>query len=211
MGSFQGADMGIERLKGSLLTEANEDAQKIVQAAEAHVAGMLEEERSRRAQMKKEAEAEVERLLEEQRNERIAWARLESKRIVAEGREDAIKNVLEEFFEELKGIRKTPEYRRFLSKAVAAAAAELGGDVTIRVVKGDKALLSALKARVVEDLDSVGGAIVESPDGKIRVDMTLETLFESRRDDIRKQIYEKLFGEKAGRRKDAGAAESGGG
>ncbi|MEW6035915.1 MAG: V-type ATP synthase subunit E [Candidatus Micrarchaeota archaeon] len=193
--------MGIERLKGSLLTEANEDAQKIVQAAEAHVAGMLEEERSRRAQMKKDAEAEVERLLGEQRNERIAWARLESKRIVAEAREDAIKSVLEEFFDELRGVRKTPEYKRFLSKAVAAAAAELGGDVTIRVVKGDKALIGPLKAKVVEDLDSMGGAIVESPDGKIRVDITLETLFESRRDDIRKQIYERLFGEKTGRRK----------
>jgi V/A-type H+-transporting ATPase subunit E len=189
--------MGIERLKGSLLSEANEDARKIVEAAETHVSRMLEEERSRIAARKKESDREIEKLLEEQRNERIAWARLESKRLMAEAREDAIKNVLEEFFDSLEGVRTTPEYRKFLAKAVPEAASELGNSVTVRVLKGDKALLPALKgAKVKEDLDALGGAIVESEDGKIRIDLTLETLFEARRDEIRKRIYDKLFGGK---------------
>jgi len=187
--------MGIEKLKGSLLSEANEDAQKIVQSAEAHVSGMLDEERSRKAAMKKDAEKEVARLLEEQRNERIAWARLESKRVIAEAKEDAIKGVLEDFFDALKGARKTPEYKRFLGKAVLEAVSELGGDVVIHILKGEKPLIPAVKgSKVVEDLDALGGAMVETSDGKIRVDLTLETLFESKRDDVRKSIYEKLFG-----------------
>ena len=63
-------------------------------------------------------------------------------------------------------------------------------------MKGDKSLIPALKgAKVVEDLHGFGGALLESADGKIRMDLTLETLFESRRDEIRKKIYEKLFGE----------------
>lgn len=186
--------MGIERLKGSLLSEASEDAKKIVEAAESHVSRMVEDERSRKASMKKDADREIEKLLEEQRNERIAWARLESKRILAESREDAIKGVLEEFFDSLEGARKAPEYKKFLAKAVPQAAQELGGSVNIRVLKGDKALLPAVKgAKVFEDLDALGGAIVESADGKIRIDLTLETLFEARRDEIRKTIYEKLF------------------
>lgn len=186
--------MGIERLKGSLLSEASEDAKKIVEAAESHVSRMVEDERSRKASMKKDADREIEKLLEEQRNERIAWARLESKRILAESREDAIKGVLEEFFDSLEGARKTPEYKKFLAKAVPQAASELGGSVTVRVLKGDKALLPAIKgAKVNEDLDALGGAIVETSDGKIRIDLTLETLFEAQRDEIRKTIYEKLF------------------
>ncbi len=189
--------MGIEKLKGSLISEASEDARKITESAEAQVKGILDEERARRASLKKEAEAEVGRLLEEQRNERIAWARLESKRIMAEAREDAIKDVLEDFFDALGGVRKSPEYKKFLSSSVAEAMAELGAGSTVRVVKGDKALLGSVKgAKISEDLESLGGAIVESADGKIRIDLTLETMYESRKDDIRKQIYEKLFGGK---------------
>ncbi len=189
--------MGIERLKGSLLSEASEDAGKIVEAAEKHVSRMVEEERSQMAARKKEADREIEKTLEEQRSERIAWARLESKRLLAEAREDAIKNVLEDFFDSLEGVRKSPEYKKFLSNSVAKAAAELGGDVSISLCKGDKALLAQVKgAKVKEDLDALGGAIVESADGKIRIDLTIETLFEAQRDEIRKRIYDKLFGGK---------------
>ncbi len=189
--------MGIEKLKGSLLSEANEDARKITETAEAHVKSMVEEERSKTAAMRKEAEQEVERLLEEQRNERLAWARLESKRMLAEAREDAIKAVLDDFFDAMGSARKTPEYRKFLTRAIADAAGELGSQVTVRVAKGEKALVPALKnANVVEDLDGLGGAIVEASNGKVMVDLTLETLFETRRDEIRKQIYDKLFGDK---------------
>jgi V/A-type H+-transporting ATPase subunit E len=189
--------MGIEKLKGSLLSEANEDAQKIVGAAETHVRGMLEEERSKKSAMKKDAEKDIGRLLEEQRNERIAWARLESKRVVAEAREDAIKEVLGDFFESLNSVRKSPEYKKFLAKEAVTAAAELGGNVVIHVVKGDKQNIPTIKsAKVVEDLDCLGGAIVETTNGKIRIDLTLETLFETSKDDIRKQISDKLFGGK---------------
>src|SRR5512135_3159360 len=133
--------MGIEKLKGSLISEASQDARKIVDSAEASAKGILDEERSRRAALKKEAEKDVERLLEEQRNERIAWARLESKRVMAEAREDAIKDVLEDFFGSLGSVRKSPEYKKYLSSAVAEAVGELGAGSVVRVVKGDKALL----------------------------------------------------------------------
>ena len=188
--------MGIEKLKGSLISEASEDARKIVDGAEAEAKAMLEAERSRKAAMRKEAEKDVERQLEEQRNERIAWARLESKRVMAEAREDAIKDVLADFFDALGSVRKSPEYKKYLNSSVSAALAELGSGSTVRVAKGDKALISAKGAKVVEDLEGLGGAVVETADGKIRIDLTLETMFESRRDDIRKSVYEKLFGGK---------------
>jgi vacuolar-type H+-ATPase subunit E/Vma4 len=187
--------MGIEKLKGSLLSEAQEDAQKIVQGAEEQAKRTADEEGERRSRMKKDAEADLERMLSEQRNERLAWARLESKRVMTESREDAIKNVLEEFFDALKGARKSPEYKRFLAAAVASASAEMGPGSVVHVVKGDKALLGALKgAKIAEDLEGLGGALVESSSGKIRIDLTLETQFESRRDEIRKKISDKLFG-----------------
>ncbi len=188
--------MGIEKLKNSLLSEASSEAENIVKTAESHVDGMLKEERAKRKAMEADADKEIEKLLDEMRNERIAWARLEAKRITSEAREDAIKNVLEDLFKELGKIRKNPQYKGFLKKAVADAVAELGKGSKVHVLKGEKSLLPKLDAAVVEDLKGLGGALVESPDGKIMMDLTLETLFDTRRDEIRKQISEKLFGGK---------------
>jgi len=189
--------MGIEKLKNSLLSEATGEAEKIVQTAEAHVKSMLEEERAKRKQMEEEAEKEIGKLLEDQKNERIAWARLEAKRINAEAREDAIGNVLEDILAELKSARGSPEYREFLKRAVPDAVSELGKGSKVHVLKGEKKLLPKLSgAAVSEDLTGLGGALVESEDGKIWIDLRLETLFDSRRDEIRKRIDEKLFGGK---------------
>jgi vacuolar-type H+-ATPase subunit E/Vma4 len=189
--------MGIEKLKNSLLSEAKEEAQQIVQTAQSHVSGMLQEEKAREKKLRESAEKEVKRTLAEQRNERIAWARLEAKRIGAEAREDAINNVLEEFFNELAKARKSPEYKKFMKNSIPTAAAELDGKVTVHVVKGDKALVPKLKnAKIAEDLSGLGGALVESADGRIRVDLRLETLVDTGRDEIRKQIAAALFGGK---------------
>ncbi|MBN1169451.1 V-type ATP synthase subunit E [Candidatus Micrarchaeota archaeon] len=188
--------MEIEKLKGSLLSEANQDAQRIKNEAKENAKNMLEEERARISSQKKEAESDVERLLAEEKNERFAWARLESKRILAEAKEDAIKNVIEDIFKDFGTVRKTAEYRKFVEKACDEVVSELGSKITIHVVKGDKALVKAKGPKIAEDLDSLGGLIAETTDGKIRMDMTLETLFENRRDDIRKSISDKIFGGK---------------
>ena len=186
--------MGIEKLKSSLLSEANKESETIIEGAQAQVKAIMEEERAKSASMKAEAEKEVKRLLEEQRNERTAWARLEAKRILAEAKEDAIKGVLEDFFDVLVTMRKSPEYKKFLNNAVNQAASELGGKVVIHVAKGEGASVPKLKdAKVVEDLEGLGGAIVESVDGKVSVNLTLEMLLDTQRDELRKQVYEKLF------------------
>ncbi|HID72795.1 TPA: hypothetical protein EYP38_02530 [Candidatus Micrarchaeota archaeon] len=137
-------------------------------------------------------------MLEGQKNERIAWARLEAKRILAEAREDAIKNVLEGFFEALGKAKKGKAYKGFMAKAVKSAVSELGtSGLVIHVCKGEGKLVGRVRgAKVVQDLDALGGAIVESKNGKMRVNLTLETLFESRRDELRKKISDKIFGGK---------------
>ncbi|MBS3068650.1 hypothetical protein J4450_08140 [Candidatus Micrarchaeota archaeon] len=38
--------------------------------------------------------------------------------------------------------------------------------------------------------------MVESSDGKVRLNLTLESLFETKREELRKMIYQKLFEQK---------------
>jgi len=189
--------MGIEKLKGSLLSEAQGNVQAIESSAHTEAKAIIADEHARCMTIREEAGTELVRLLEEQRNERLAWARLESKRIIAESKEDAIKNVLEMFFEELEGARKGAEYKKFLARSAAAAVEEFGKETVIHVLKGEKTLLPGMKdVKVLDDLAGLGGLMAEGSGGRIRLDFTLETLFETRRDDIRKQIYDKIFGAK---------------
>ena len=187
--------MGIEKLTGSLVGEANQGAKEIVKTAQWHVDQMLKDEQSKEDGLKEQASTEVKARLDAQRNERLAWARLEAKRVIAEAREDAITNNLESFFEELKDAHKGTAYKSFLEQSVKQAMKELGGACTIHVSKSDAALLAKLQnCKIAIDLEALGGAIVESEDRTVRIDLRIETLFDIRRDGLRKDVNDRLFG-----------------
>ncbi len=189
--------MGIEKLKFSLLAEGKQEAETIVHDAEQHAKEMKGEEDEKHASRLVELTREIEKTLQERRNEKIAWARLEAKRVTAEAKEDAIKNSLEEFFATLEKMRKSNEYKKFMKNASERSGNELEGQIVLHVVKGEKTLIPKLKnVQVVEDLEGLGGVLAESADGKRRLNLTIETLFEANRDEIRRKMYDKLFGGK---------------
>ena len=189
--------MALDKLVSSLVSDAKKEAEEVVNSAEWHVGKMVSEEKAKRAILVKAAAEEAEVMIEAQRKEKIAWARLEAKRLISEAKEDAIKGCLESFFEEMKSARDSKQYQMFLNKVVSSALKELGASkATVHLLKGDKKYFKNGngKVTVVEDISTAGGALVETEDGRIRVDMTLESLFESRKDDLRKEIYAILFG-----------------
>ncbi len=190
--------MGIEKLRNSLLSEASGEADRIVSQAKAQAGTFLEEERKGAEAMKAQAEKEVRGRLEEERNERLAWARLEGKRIVAEAEEDAIKSVSDDIMDALGAMHGSAEYKSFMKRAIESGCSELDGNVVVHVKKGEKALVPKTKgiSGIEDDLEGLGGAMIESANGEIRVNCTLEMLLEAKRDDLRKIIHEKLFGEK---------------
>ena len=189
--------MGIDRLTSSLLAEAKKQADEIVKTAEGHLDKMLIEEKAKRAILLKKAEEDAFQLIDEQRKERIASSRLEAKRILNEAKEDAIKAVLEDIYTMLESISKKPSYKDFLKSTLASAMREINSAI-VHCRKDDKAVIQATagNARVQDDLNALGGFIVESSDGKVRLNLTLESLFESKREELRKMIYQKLFEQK---------------
>jgi len=186
--------MGIEKLTGSLIGEANREAKEIVKTAEWHLEQMLKDEKSKEEGLKQRATQEVNSRLADQRNERLAWARLEAKRMIAEAREDAISSNLEDFFSVLKEVRKSSAYKSFLEKSVRMAVEELGGKTVVRCIKSDTPILGKLaNVKLESDLEGLGGAIVEKEDGTVRIDLRIETLYDIKRDSMRKDVYDKIF------------------
>lgn len=189
--------MGIDTLTTSLLEEAQKKAHAIVASAQSSVEKMYGEENAKRALLLKYADEEVRHLLDETKRERIAWARLEAKRILSEAKEEVIRGVLDDFFTLLSKVRKNSAYKDFMCRSLEKAISELKShgisDFVIYCSKDDKGMLADVKARIVPTLDSFGGIIAESGNGNVRIDLTLEALFETKRDELRSLVYEKLF------------------
>lgn len=188
--------MTMNKLISSLVSDAKKEAEGAIKSAESEVDKLVSEEKAKRAILLKNAEEECSRILSDQKRERVAWARLEARRLAAEAKEDSIKSVLDEMYGMLSDLRKTSEYADFMKAAVSKASDELGSgdELVLHVAKGDRKYASKFKGKVFEDLDSVGGLMVERADGKVCVNFTLESMLETRKDELRKKIYEKLFG-----------------
>ncbi len=187
--------MGIEQLTADILTEARKEAKGITDNAEEGKKRSLAEEKKNVSAMVSAAEAEASSLVESQRRERVAWARLEANRMLGDAREEVIRDAMDSLYAQLEKFRKSKEYGDFLSGRVDAGIRELGvSNPVVHLCKGDRKFLrNNGKAKILEDLEALGGAIVESADGSVRVDLTLETLFEEKKEFLRKKLYERMF------------------
>jgi len=186
--------MGIDHLTADILAEARKEAKAITSAAEAEKKAYLAEEKQRVSNRRNAAKAEADAFVFAQQRERIAWAKLEAKKIEGDARESVITNTMTELYKQLLTLRGTSGYSKFINQRVKEALEELSvSNPVVHVYKGDKKLLKGVTATIKEDLPGMGGAIIESSDGSVRVDATLETLFEDKRELLRKMLYERMF------------------
>ncbi|MEK6982804.1 MAG: V-type ATP synthase subunit E [Candidatus Micrarchaeota archaeon] len=190
--------MGIERITSSIIAQANEQAEEQIQSAQKIASKNIADAKAAREELLKKAKKSVEEYGLDHEKERLAWARLEAKRVVAETKEDIVKSAFESMFSDFADLRKSTEYKNFLKNAIASSVKELGSEnILVHCLKGEKSLLvSNTKIKVIEDLDSLGGCIVELSNKSVKIDLTLEALFENKREDIRKELYAKFFFEK---------------
>ncbi len=185
--------MGIEGLSRSILAGAKQEADQVIHSAEKEAANVLQAEKARRALLLKGVEDEAHKSLAETRGERLAWARLERKRILADAKERAINASLDELISQMDAFRKSKEYKEFVKSSSDQSITELGSKAVVHVLKGEKSLVGKTTAKVVEDLEGLGGVLVESPGREVCINSTVEALLELRREALRKHIAKELF------------------
>ena len=186
--------MGIDHLTADILAEARKEAKAITDAAEAEKKKALDEEKQKGKTLLSKAGNEADDFVAAQRRERIAWAKLEAKKIEGDARESVVTDAMDSFYKSLAKFRSSREYGIFLNERVKEATIAIVTKThTVRVCKGDKKLLKNFKGTIREDLTGMGGAIVLSPDETVQVDCTLEGLFEEKKELLRKKVYERMF------------------
>ena len=180
--------MALEKVKEKILAEALQKAES--KTASAKLAAKEIEKSIARAIMEKEAElkASLEAEAENIRRKEEASAKLEARKATLAFKKAFIDSVFEGAKDKLKKL--TAKEREIHIKSLikkAESEIEIG---TILCNQSDKAFAKNYKT---EDVRIIGGIIAESPDGKVRIDLSYEAMLAELKERLSNEINTLLF------------------
>lgn len=197
----------IKMLSRSILTDAQAEADKILEEAKAKVESVKrraeEHAKSEREQILEDATREAERL----RGQVIATTQLKARTQILENREKVLNDVFKAAREQLSTIQQWSEYKDIAPNLLREALVQLKGtDVVVRADKTTMKLLDdgalknvaqefKIKIKAGDALEHGTGVVVETADGHLNYDNTLETRLNRMQNSARSAVYHLLMGE----------------
>ncbi len=188
-------ESGLEALRAELRKNAERQARELEAEGERQAKEIIGQAYEQAKQLLAAAEEEAKALAHEEQG-RVSAARLKAGQIVAEAREQGISLALKGLMKELsqsagaKGASRE-EYEKLFLKLGKRALREIEGGA-VRCRKSDAPLAKKLGG-LGEPIDCAGGLVVESPDGRIRLDASFESLAEEHRDELSRKAFELLY------------------
>ena len=201
---------GTDKIVSSIMSEAQEKADVIIQEANAEVATIT-------AKAEKTAETEKTKISENGKKQSemryqqiISEAKMNARRAELGAKEEVIEAAFNQAIGELKVKASSgdEEYEDSLSKMIKEAADEIGSkDLIIQLNEADtNQLKSELSANgsdcfqledvtftLGESIDAMGGAILKTVNGDIEVNNTIEARLERFKSILRSEVAEILF------------------
>ena len=199
---------GTDKIVSSIMSEAQEKADVIIQDANANVSEIT-------AKAEKTAEAEKIKILENGKKQSdmryqqiISEAKMNARRAKLGAKEEVIAAAFNQATGELKAKAADgdEEYKDSLAKMIQEAANEIGtNDLIIHLNEADtnqfkKDLSSAesfeiegIKFTLGEPIKAMGGAILKTSNGDIEVNNTIEARLERYKSILRSEVAEVLF------------------
>lgn len=186
--------MGFEELISELHKQSEAEGKKIISAAEKGAEKIQEQSREKTEESLRAAKKEAAAYVKQESSERITSARLSAKKLVDEARDEAVEASLRQVWQKFRSDSLGKgTYGDLLNRLIKEGMRELGStDATVYVRDEDRSLASGFRLGKLP-AEYSGGAIIESSNGKIRVNKTLEETFAQKKGALRKQIYDKLF------------------
>jgi len=198
----------IEMLARAILTEARDESEQIkaeaAEKAEAVRKRAQEQAEAERKMILDRANQDAERL----RGQSVATAQLKVRSMKLEDREKLLDGVFEEVKKQLDTVKNRPDYDAIAALLLREALTQLR--VHNAEVKADESTQKALKKGALDEiskelkgefslagtLDEGTGIMVDTVDGKIHYDNTLETRLSRLQNTLRSSVYKVLMGEK---------------
>ena len=199
---------GTDKIVSSIMSEAQEKADVIIQDANVEVSAI-------NAKAEKTAEAEKTKILENGKKQSdmryqqiISEAKMNARRAELGAKEEVIEAAFDKATDDLKDIASSgsEEYDDSLTKIIKEAVDEIGGkDLIIQLNEADtnkfKSQLDSsstfqiddVKFQLGEPIDTIGGAIVKTKNGDIEVNNTIESRLDRFKSVLRSEVADVLF------------------
>jgi vacuolar-type H+-ATPase subunit E/Vma4 len=151
---------------------------------------LLAERDERVAAIRAESARETDLEVAHERAQRIAAAKLESRKLLYEAREQRLEGAIEETRSLLRDYTRSPQYPAVLKRMMAAATETLGKQVRIFGRSEDASVLSKVAGRSFDPTPQpiLGGLIAETPDGNRRLNLSFDELLRLREDRVRELL-----------------------
>lgn len=126
--------------------------------------------------------------------ERILYeALVESRKIIATTYEEILNEIKKDIYSYIDKNRTDEKYIKFLENALLRAKELIGEELVVQASPKDKNAVAALMRKLglrgdVLDKDISGGLIASSRDGSVVVDLTVDSLFETNLNEIKRTI-----------------------
>ncbi len=184
--------MGLEKVKQEILENARKEADEILAAAEAEARTITRSAEKQMQDYQKLVEEDGERAAELMKRRKVASADLELQKQALSAKNEIIEGVFEQVRKKLR-LRSDKSREADVKALLKAASGEM--DVAVVHCNGrDARFLEGSGLKVVKNDSMLGGIIAESPDGKLRVDYSYETLLGQARMRVLGDVARKLFG-----------------
>ena len=198
----------------ALLSEAHETAEKIIQNVQKTVQGTLEEQRKMGRERAREIVISIDKKAQNVsaiiKLRDIASAESKARWLILEKKHELIENVLNQVKDELHALIKTDKYIHVLENLIVEGGIIVGvTELEVIFNERDSILpldLDKLAEKIGEKtgtktnitksskkIDAIGGAIIQTTDGKIVMNNTFESMLNNSEREIRFKITQILF------------------
>ena len=191
--------MSLDTVVEDIREEARTHAEEIREEAERRAEEIVAEAEEDAEEIREEASREADREIEQLREQRLSSAKLEAKQKRLETRREVLREVREGVEAELAALEGEP--REELTRSLLEAASVEFEDVEEVSVHGradGEELLESILAEYdgyeyAGEYDCLGGVFVESPESRIRVNNTFDSILEDVWEENLREISDRLF------------------
>jgi V/A-type H+-transporting ATPase subunit E len=170
--------MGLDQVIEEVLAEGEREADAIVEEAREEADAIVQDAKERAEEEREERLAEAEQEADAERRRIEASAELEAKKKRLDAEADVLASVrsrVESRLTDLPQEEREPLVRTLIEDA---GADEFGGDARAWAPKRDRDIVEDYGFTYEGEIDALGGVVIESPDGRIREDLTFDTLLD---------------------------------
>lgn len=179
--------MSLESLVEEIRAHGESERKAIADRRDAELRSIAADRDGRVARVRAEASRTAETEVGRERAQRIAAAHLTARRLLYEAQEDRLTEGLAQVRQVLVDLTSEAEYAAILRRMIARATERLGKSARVSGRAEDAALLGRLAGRTFDPTARpiAGGVIVETADGRRRLDLSFEELLRQHADAVR--------------------------